>query len=96
MLTKTSSMISPWAFWMCPNANVYGLRSVNGTEVPTGLKILSVMVIASGPDTRMIPMAPPCAVAMAQMVSILKLKKHFVKQVEQLSPKTLDLSHRMH
>lgn len=29
----------------------------------------SVMLMASGPDTRMMPMAPPGAVAMAQMVS---------------------------
>lgn len=31
--------------------------------------MLSVMQMASGPDTRMMPMAPPGAVAMAQMVS---------------------------
>jgi len=34
-----------------------------------GLKIRLVIEMASGPETRMFPIAPPWAVAMAQIVS---------------------------
>ena len=47
---------------------VYGARSVSGLPV-AGVNMRDVISIAFGPDTRIIPMAPPWAVAMAQIVS---------------------------
>ena len=46
-----------------------GLAKQGGLLWKVGRKIEDVRGIAFGPDTRMIPKAPPWAVAMAQMVS---------------------------
>ena len=51
-----------------PKVRVYGARSVSGLPV-AGVNMRDVISIAFGPDTRIIPMAPPWAVAMAQIVS---------------------------
>ena len=42
------------------------------------LKMLSVRLMASGPETLMTPMAPPAAVATAQMVSLLSMSIIYV------------------
>ena len=50
-------------------------------------KILSVISIASFPETRMIPIAPPVAVEMAQMVSEIVLRRlHEKSSQTKMSP----------
>jgi hypothetical protein len=48
---------------------VYGLASFSFFPFQAGVNMRDVISMASGPETRMHPMAPPWAVAMAQMVS---------------------------
>jgi len=53
---------------------VFAPRPLSGSPpFAAGLKILSAMLIASPPETLIIPIAPPQAVAMAQIVSLLVL-----------------------
>ena len=69
---STSSMMLPLPSVILPKANVYGCRSCSlRLSLPTGVKMLSAMEIASGPETLIIPNAPPGAVAMAQIVFCL-------------------------
>lgn len=72
MVTRTSSITSPFSLFIYPKHTVLGFLSERGrVPLPAGVKILSVMAIASGPDTRIIPIAPPVAVAIAHIVSWL-------------------------
>lgn len=67
-LTSTSSIISSPSY-IRPKVKEYGFWSLNNLSGFAGLNIRLVMEIASGPETRMLPIAPPWAVAMAQIVS---------------------------
>ena len=51
-----------------PKARVYALRCDKERLEPIGRKTLSAMLIASGPEILIMPIAPPGAVAMAQIV----------------------------
>ena len=96
METSTSSIISPSAESIFPKVSVYGLRSFSVTPL-IGVNILEVMLMASGPDTRITPIAPPCAVAIAQIVScwFIVCRKLILQVYPQFVQDICGLFHRM-
>ena len=67
----TSSSVLPSSFFISPNTAVLCCISENAFLYPLGVNILEATAMDSSPDIRIMPNAPPVAVAMAQIVSCL-------------------------